>query len=86
MKPPSIKRYLKYNPHAPQSDIILQEEANYFARCLLMPEDKVKELWEAINADIAFFRFSSRKIKEMSIIFAVPNDEMKYRLKELGLL
>lgn len=85
MKPPSIKRYLKYNPHAPQSVIMLQEEANYFARCLLMPEEIVKKCWIRLKK-IMFFSFLSTKIKTMAIVFNVPIDEMEFRLWELGLI
>lgn len=85
MKLPSIKRYLKHNPDAPQSVIMLQEEANYFARCLLMPEEIVRKCWISIKVTM-FFSLPSKKIKTMAIIFAVPIDEMEFRLWELGLI
>lgn len=53
----------------------IEKEANYFAACLLMPADKVEEIWpECKDPKDAANRF---KVSEVS---------MTYRLKKLGLI
>lgn len=49
--------------------------ANWFAASLLMPEEFVTELWEAI-----------KDIDKMSQVFAVSPSAMRYRLNHLNLI
>lgn len=51
-----------------------QAEADYFARCLLMPEDKFRELAE-----------QGYTIDKLSKYFAVPKGQVCARLDELGI-
>lgn len=78
MQSPSIIRYLRANPNATEEELILQEEAAHFARCLLMPEEKVKEI-------LQLAKYEWNKVHCLSEIFAVPKNEMRYRLYELNL-
>lgn len=52
----------------------MEEEANLFAAELLMPENKVKQLWWKID-----------NIKDLADIFEVSNTAMSYRLDNLNL-
>ena len=51
-----------------------EELANYFAACILMPEDWVKEKWAEVN-----------DLDRIAKIFMVPQSAMCIRLKALGL-
>lgn len=51
-----------------------EQEADYFARCILMPEDKFRELAE-----------QGYTIDELSQTFIVPNSQVALRLEELGI-
>ena len=53
---------------------IYQAEADYFARCLLMPEDKFRELAE-----------QGYTIDKLSQVFIVPKGQVCARLDELGI-
>lgn len=53
---------------------IYQAEADYFARCLLMPEAKFRELAE-----------QGYTIDELSQVFIVPKGQVCIRLDELGI-
>ena len=76
---PAVQRHLEKCPDASIEVLQLKAEADYFARCLLMPEDKVKEFLELVE-------HVYNKVHVLSKIFAVPKDEMRYRLYELGLI
>lgn len=53
---------------------IREQEADYFARCLLMPQDKFSELVE-----------QGYTIDELSAFFYVPKGQVCNRIEELGL-
>lgn len=57
----------------------LEAEANYFARCLLMPADMVKEEVEKIEWNLS----DDKAIKELAKRFDVPITAMVVRLSEL---
>ena len=49
--------------------------ADYFAICILMPKEQVREQWTAL-----------RDVDRMAIAFDVPRSTMWLRLKEMGLI
>lgn len=51
-----------------------EQEADYFARCLLMPQDKFSELVG-----------QGYTIDELSTFFCVPKGQVSLRIDELGL-
>lgn len=57
----------------------LEAEANYFAMCLLMPEDLVRREVANMEIDLADNNF----LKELSKKFAVPETAMAVRLSQL---
>lgn len=56
------------------------EEANYFARCLLMPEKMVKEYMNSHDVCL----MDSFAMSEMARKFGVDQCILAYRLAELG--
>lgn len=52
-----------------------EKEANLFAACLLMPENKFRNLWQEYNGDI----------KKLSYYFGTSLTAISLRLEELGL-
>lgn len=54
-------------------------EANYFAACLLMPEEKIKEL---VNFNISF----DKNVEKLSKDFNVSETAMAIRLNKLGFM
>lgn len=88
MQSPSLIRYLRANPNATEEQLMLREEAEHFARCLLMPKEIIEEFWDNFNTfpSLYKFYFFHKKLKIMANIFNVPIDEMRYRLYELGLI
>lgn len=92
---PAVQRHLENCPDASVEVLQMKSEASYFARCLLMPEDFVKKWWLIIQRQEKkrFFFFTPksnyyttyRNIKIIAKMFAVPVEEMEYRLRELGL-
>jgi len=63
------------------SDKNLEDEANYFAMCLLMPEHLVKREFAKITLDLT----SDEPLKEMAKIFDVSITAMALRLAQLKL-
>jgi len=59
---------------------LLTEEANIFARNLLMPERMVIKYWYMCQS------VSDKPFKDMCVLFVVEPKEMAMRLAELGLL
>jgi Zn-dependent peptidase ImmA (M78 family) len=58
-----------------------EEEANYFARCLLMPESLMRaELEKRPHFDLA----NDKMLVELARLFQVPVAVMVIRLKELS--
>lgn len=62
----------------------MEEEANYFAMCLLMPEKLVKEEMALINLDLDLA--DDTYIKELSKRFGVSQTAMMIRLVQLDIL
>lgn len=58
-----------------EEDKILEAQANYFAACLLMPEQEVRQQWE-----------KNRKIADLAQFFNVSEDAIGTRVNSLGLL
>lgn len=54
---------------------IKERESNFFAACLLMPEDDFKKRWHKCNGDIA----------DLSYFFGASKAAISYRAEELGL-
>lgn len=57
----------------------LESEANYFAMCLLMPEDMVREEVKKMQVDLG----SNDFIKDLAKKFEVPVTAMAIRLSQL---
>ncbi|MEO8581932.1 MAG: ImmA/IrrE family metallo-endopeptidase [Patescibacteria group bacterium] len=57
------------------SDNEEEQEANYFAACLLMPEEEVERIWP-----------QCKDPKDAAVRFKVSEVSMTYRLKKLGLI
>lgn len=55
---------------------LLEQEANYFAMSLLMPEKLVKIAWEELSKDLSY----------CAKVFGVSNELMFYRLQSLDLI
>jgi Zn-dependent peptidase ImmA (M78 family) len=60
------------------------KEANYFARCLLMPEEFLRsEIEKLKNGKV---RTTEDMIKKLAKIFKVPEYQMTIRLTELKII
>lgn len=65
----------------------MNEEADYFARCLLMPKEKFVELFEKIQ----YVNSGKREVDKinpiscLSSLFDVPVKQVINRIRELGL-
>lgn len=62
-----------------KKNTIEEQEADYFALCMLMPEESVKKYLEPFNTD-------PDKIEAAQKLFDVTEKKAKLRLKELGLI
>lgn len=58
-----------------------EQQAEYFARSFLMPEDKVKEIILSINDSSV-----NEKVDEIKKVFNVTENKARYRLQELSLI
>lgn len=59
---------------------IMENEANYFASCILMPTDQVRKALESMDIDLV----TEEGIKELAKLFEVSTTAMSLRVSKLG--
>ncbi len=69
-----------------KSDVVTEQEANYFAACLLMPKVEVEKFFDLELAGIEFDRLSAFDITRIMSEFKVSFEMVLNRLRELEMI